>query len=291
MSTLELKSHPSADLFFWGGGRFYHSSSLDAMKAAPASPSSASSSAARFRVLRGRRAPRGSSLPQIHSTRCARSQSLRNSSAENTRTARRGFIRCGRRSQLRQWRGIAYRSLGVPQVAGVPGIAVPSRPQIVPKVGAIHDMCERCSRSQSVPSATQRRNMERSHRAMREDPRSCQAAHELCLRTRSDRVLTTAVTTNVFVLHFLKEIYSFHWIYCIDAPFEVKQETPETQELFVTVMVQIFAAELSPPPRAALRKVLRLSPWNKGSVSCLRDISSGTQSITAELALTSKIPH
>ena len=33
MSLLELKPYPSADLFFWGEKRFYHSSSLDAMKA------------------------------------------------------------------------------------------------------------------------------------------------------------------------------------------------------------------------------------------------------------------
>ncbi|KAL7371597.1 hypothetical protein ABVT39_001861 [Epinephelus coioides] len=33
------------------------------------------------------------------------------------------------------------------------------------------------------------------------------------------------------------------------------------------------------------------SPSNKGSVSCLQAVSSGTQSMTAELATTSKIPH
>ncbi|XP_035523589.1 E3 ubiquitin-protein ligase MARCH7-like [Morone saxatilis] len=73
---------------------------------------------------------------------------------------------------------------------------------------------------------------------------------------------------------------------------EMKRETPGMQTFSTQYMSAARkASKLSPCSSGKSVSSERGGPWNKGSVSRLQAISSETQSMTAELAATSKIPH
>ncbi|XP_018543668.1 probable E3 ubiquitin-protein ligase MARCHF10 [Lates calcarifer] len=74
----------------------------------------------------------------------------------------------------------------------------------------------------------------------------------------------------------------------------VKQKTPGMQTFSSLLQPMLAAKKVSKSSPCSSGKSASSQPGssrNKGSVSCLQAISSATQSMTAELAMTSKVPH
>ncbi|XP_059181074.1 probable E3 ubiquitin-protein ligase MARCHF10 [Centropristis striata] len=72
---------------------------------------------------------------------------------------------------------------------------------------------------------------------------------------------------------------------------EVKQEMPALSKPLKSMSPRKRASKPSPRSSGKSASSESGSPWKKSSVSCLKALSSETQSRTAELAATSKTPH